>query len=238
MPNQRIAVIGHRGARLLEPENTLRSFRQALDLGVDYAECDVHLTCDGHVVLMHDHTVDRTTNGTGRVNDLTLVQVRALDAGKGERVPTLVELLDLAQGRLPLHVELKDPTAVDRTLQLLADHGMEDEVFVTSGDTSLLLRLRTQNPTIRVEHIFGNPPADAVERAVSVGSLRTSCHFTKLTRAFVEGCHEAGIEVIGWPPNTREEQVQTIECGVDLICSDRPDILIATLSELGFRPAS
>jgi glycerophosphoryl diester phosphodiesterase len=230
-----IAVIGHRGARNLEPENTLRSFRRALELGVDYIECDVHRTRDEHLVLMHDDTLDRTTDGTGAVSELTFPQIRALDAGKGERVPTLQELLDLVGARVRLCVELKDPTALDLVLGLVADRGVADQVFLTSGDTALLERLHAREPHIRLEHIFGQPPPDAVARAVSAGASRVSCHFTKLTQAFVDECHGHGIEVIGWPPNTRQEQVLTAGYGVDLICSDRPDILIATLSELGLR---
>lgn len=237
MTRGRVAVIGHRGARNLEPENTLRSFRKALELGVDYIETDVHRTRDNHLVLIHDDTVDRTTSGTGQVNELALAQVRALDAGKGEQVPTLLEALELVRGRVPLHVELKDPSAVELTLQQLSAQGMEDQVYATSFDTALLQRARALRPALRLEHIFGEPPPDAIQRAVSVGARRASCHFTKLTRQFVDGCHAAGIEVIAWPPNTREEQIQAVEYGVDLICSDRPDVALATLAELGLRPA-
>jgi len=106
-----VQIIGHRGARGLEPENTMRSFRKALELGVDYIECDVHMTKDGHIVLMHDHTVDRTTNASGPVNSFTFDEIRKLDAGEGEIIPTLGELLDLARGKVKLHIELKDETA-------------------------------------------------------------------------------------------------------------------------------
>ena len=88
-----VQIIGHRGARGIEPENTMRSFRKALELKVDLIECDVHMTKDDHIVLIHDHTVDRTTNATGPVNGFTFEEIRRLDAGKGEIIPTLQELL-------------------------------------------------------------------------------------------------------------------------------------------------
>ncbi|HIE27612.1 TPA: glycerophosphodiester phosphodiesterase, partial [Candidatus Poribacteria bacterium] len=81
-----VYVVGHRGAAGVEPENTIRGFRYALELGVDYAECDVHLTKDNHLIVMHDETVDRTTNSTGAIRNLTFAEIRSLDAGKGERV--------------------------------------------------------------------------------------------------------------------------------------------------------
>ncbi len=222
-------IIGHRGARGLEPENTMRSFQKGLELNVDYIECDVHMTKDDHVVLMHDHTVDRTTDGSGLVNSFTFDEIRRLDAGKGERVPTLQELLDLARGKVRLHIELKDETATDSTVSLVEENGMEAEVFLTSGNTETLKRVKELNPSIPTEHIFGNPPDDAIERALSVGAKRVSCHISHLTDEFVQKAHENNIEVIAWPPNTVEEAKKAMECNVDLICTDRPDIVTKDL---------
>jgi len=224
-----VQIIGHRGARGLEPENTMRSFRKALELGVDYIECDVHMTKDGHIVLMHDHTVDRTTNASGPVNSFTFDEIRKLDAGEGEIIPTLQQLLDLARGKAELHIELKDETATEPTVRLVEKNGMEAEVFLTSGNTGTLKRVRELNASIATEHIFGEPPDDAIDRALSVGAKRVSCHISHLTSQFVRKAHENGLQVIAWPPNTVEEARKAIECGVDLICTDRPDIVTATV---------
>src|SRR3954471_1938214 len=89
-------MLGHRGAMAAEPENTLRAFRRAIDLGADGIECDVQRTADGELVLIHDDTVERTTNGTGTVGELTYATLAALDAGGGERIPRLVDLLAYA----------------------------------------------------------------------------------------------------------------------------------------------
>lgn len=229
MAARQIKVVGHRGARGLEPENTLRSFRGALELGVDVLECDVHMTRDGRVILMHDHTLDRTTNGSGAPGDFTFEDIRELDAGQGERVPVLEELLDLVRGQVELHVELKDPTALMPVLEMVTARQARDWVLLTSGDTALLKRLRTADPGIRVEHIFGNPPGDAVQRALAVKATRTSCRFNHLTQAFVDESHRYGLEVIAWPPNTPEELRQALEFGVDMVCTDRPDVIIQAL---------
>ena len=221
-------IIGHRSARGLEPENTTRSFRKALELGVDYIECDVHMTKDGHIVLMHDHTLDRTTNGSGPVNSFTFDEIRKLDAGKGESIPTLRELFDLARGKVKLLVELKDETATEPTIRLVEKSGMEGEVSLTSGNTETLRRVRELNTSIPIEHFFGKPPDDAIDRALGVGAKRVSCHISYLTGEFVRKAHENGLQVIAWPPNAVEEAKKAIECGADLICTDRPDIVTAT----------
>src|SRR5215212_6994015 len=98
-------VVGHRGAAALEPENTLRAFRRGIELGCDYLECDVHLTRDGRLAVIHDETVDRTTDGHGPVAGLTLDALRQLDAGLGERVPTLEEVLAEVRGRAGVLIE-------------------------------------------------------------------------------------------------------------------------------------
>lgn len=224
-----IKIIGHRGARGLEPENTLRSFQKGIDLGVDYIECDVHMTRDDHIVLMHDHTVDRTTNSKGLVNSFSFDEIRELDAGKGEQVPTLQELLDLARGKVKLHIELKDETATEATVKLVEQNDMADQVFLTSGNTKTLQKVKELNPSIPTEHIFGNPPGDAIERAMSVGAKRISCHINHVTSELVKKAHQNGIEVIAWPPNTLGEAQKAAECDVDLICTDRPDIVTKDL---------
>jgi len=224
---RKILIIGHRGARGIEPENTIRSFKKALELCVDYIECDVHLTKDNQIVLMHDHTVERTTNGSGAVNTFTFDEIRELDAGKGEKIPTLQELLDLARGKVRLHIELKDESATESTIRLVEKNNMIDQVFLTSGNTQALKKVRELNPSISMEHIFGDPPPNAIDLALSVGAKRVSCHISHLTREFVQKAHENGIQVIAWPPNTPEESQKATECGVDLICTDRPDIVKA-----------
>ena len=102
-------LTGHRGAAALEPENTLLSMQKAIDLSVDQIEIDVHLTSDQHLVVIHDTTVDRTTDGQGAVADFTLEKIKQLDAGKGERIPTLQEVIDLVRGKVVLQIELKGP---------------------------------------------------------------------------------------------------------------------------------
>jgi len=224
-----VQVIGHRGIAGLEPENTLRSFRRAIDLGVDYVECDVRLTSDARLVLIHDETVDRTTNGAGRVVDMTFDAIRGLDAGHGERVPTLEELIDLIRGRVKAHIELKAEGTAEPVLRLVESKGMVADVALTSGDTERLKDLRALSAHVAIEQIFGDPPPDAIERALSVRAQRLSVHHKHATADYVSAAHDAGLQVVAWPPNTEPQMQAMIDLGVDFICTDRPDILLRHL---------
>ena len=224
-----VQVIGHRGVAGLEPENTLRSFQRAIDLGVDYVECDVRLTADGYLVLMHDETVDRTTSGMGRVDQMTFADLRRLDAGGGEAVLTFAEFLDLIQGKVKAHVELKGDGTEAPVLQFVEAKDALGDVVLTSGDTQKLRRVRARHGKVALEHIFAQPPPDAIQRAQSVKAKRISCHCSHATAAFVEAAHRAFLEVIAWPPNTTATMQAMIDLGVDLICTDRPDILLTLL---------
>ncbi|MEE8523355.1 MAG: glycerophosphodiester phosphodiesterase family protein, partial [Thermoanaerobaculia bacterium] len=144
---ERPRVIAHRGFSGVAPENTLVAIRKAIDVGADMAEIDVLLSRDRHVVVIHDDTLDRTTDGKGPVEDLSLEELRRLDAGSwfsaefaGERMPTLAEVLDLVRGRILLNVEIKSEAVtreieggiVDRVLRLIAEREMGDQVILSS----------------------------------------------------------------------------------------------------------
>jgi glycerophosphoryl diester phosphodiesterase len=230
-----IIVTGHRGAAGLEPENTLRSFRCALDLGVDRVETDVHLTQDGHLVCIHDATVDRTTDGTGAVRDMTLETLRQLDAGKGERIPTLEEAIQTVRGRAVLQIELKGEGTVPPTLSALESAGVTpEEVLLTGFSTAHLEEVRARRPDLPVSHLFGDPPPDAVERAQSVGARSLAINQKHITPEWVDAAHNAGLEIRAWNPDTREDMKRMLVLGVDGMGSNRPDLLLEMLRERGF----
>ncbi|WP_158609608.1 glycerophosphodiester phosphodiesterase [Cellulomonas triticagri] len=148
-PVEQVGVSGHRGASFELPENTLAAFRRALEHGADGIELDVALTSDGVAVVLHDESVDRTTDGTGSVADLTLAQVRALDAGGGERVPTLDEVLALAAGRAEVNIEIKAADAAPAVAEVVARHpGLT--WFASSGQWDALEELLALVPGARV----------------------------------------------------------------------------------------
>lgn len=222
-----MVITAHRGAGFLEPENTLRALRRAIALGVDQIEVDARLTRDGRVILMHDPTVDRTTNGVGRVADLTLAQLRQLDAGLGELVPTLEEALACVRGKVVLQIELKEAHTAAAVVRAVVAAGMEDAVIVTSFVHRWLQEVHTYHPRIRTGALWTRPPHDVVQRARRLGVHALHVWHGHIDEQLVATAHAHGLLVRAWNANHAEEMRRLIALGVDAISSDRPDILLA-----------
>jgi len=230
-----IEVIGHRGAAGLEPENTLRSVRRAIELGVDRVEIDVRISRDGRLVIMHDETVDRTTNGHGYVSELTFDDLRSLDAGMGEKIPTLDEILKFTMGKAKLEIELKVPEATEPTIQLIEELNAEKDVIVISFIHELLERVHDLNPNIKTGALFFEVPKDILQRALKAHASSIHVYYRNVNSELVKEAHRSGLEVAVWNPNRIEEMREMIDLGVDAIGSDRPDILIQLLRDMGMR---
>ncbi len=220
-------LTGHRGAAKLEPENTLLSIQKAIDLGVDQVEIDVHLTCDQHLVVIHDTTVDRTTDGQGAVAAFTLAEVKQLDAGKGERIPTLQEVMDLVRGKVILQIELKGPGTAAPVIQAIKQNSLENGVLLTSFVHDRLREARQLNPALRLGALWGEPPPDACEQAIDMGAEAIHIQHLNIDPHLVEKAHAHGLKIRAWNPDTVEEIQRAIDLGVDAIGSNRPDLLIA-----------
>jgi glycerophosphoryl diester phosphodiesterase len=224
--------VGHRGARGYEPENTLRSFKKAIKLGADMIELDVHTCKSGEVVVIHDEDVDRTTNGRGRVADKTLAELKELDAGKGEKIPTLEEVLDLFEGKIKHHIELKGKncaTCVADTIdRYVKTKGLKrSELLVISFEHDTLLKqFREASPETPIGLLFRRVPDDFAERAVAMGAEFVALFHKKTTKEIVEVAHNRGLKVIVWTVNEPKEISRAKELGVDGITSDYPDRLL------------
>lgn len=229
-------VIGHRGAAALAPENTLRSFEAALALGVDQVETDVQVTADGYLVCIHDDTVDRTTNGVGPVSSFTLAEIKGFDAGEGERIPTLEEVLSEVRGRAILQIELKGEGTVEPTLQTLETARIRpDEVVLLCFDPMRLQRVRELRPDLPTCLLFGSAVADAPEQAGALGAQSLSIRFDCLSEEMSLRARERGLGVHVWTPNSREAFSSLLDAGIDGIATDHPDILLELLRERGVR---
>jgi len=224
-----VMVVGHRGAAGLAPENTLGGFRLALELGVDAVECDVRLTRDGHVVLCHDPTVDRTTDGSGLVAELDLRSIRRLDAGGGERVPLLAELLELLKGRCLLLCELKAEEVTAPAVEVVLNAGMAAEVIFISFRPSCIAKVHSYGQSLRTGVLFGAPRAKALEDALDWGVEYVGAQYKYVCLASVAKARQAGIRLGAWTPNEPEELKAMLALGVDVITTDRPDVLLKLL---------
>jgi len=221
-----VSVVGHRGAAGLVPENTLRGFRKAIELGVACVECDVHLTRDGHLVVMHDKTVDRTTNGSGAIRALDFDAIRALDAGQGERVPTLDEVLATVQGKVKLLCELKGEGVEDTAVDAVLARGMPGEVVFTSFELSRIARVKERADHLQIGAIFANPTDEDIAEALDLGVAGIGILYKRLCLETAGQVLGAGVELRAWNPDTLREQQAMIALGVTGISTNRPDILL------------
>jgi glycerophosphoryl diester phosphodiesterase len=240
----RVTIVGHRGAAAHAPENTLASFEKARELGVDMVEFDVHLTADRRCVVIHDETVDRTTDGHGLVGSKTLPELRELDAGNGERIPTLEELLAWARDvEMPLSVELKHPNVCtnrpyegleEAVLGLLEQFGLIERAFVHSYHHAAVRRAKELRPDVLTA--ISCDYADFVDVAAVARSARANgIHLewrSTSADAVVQG-HAAGIHVLGGGiPDGRDDIVRAlVRNGVDMIDGDDPGHLRAVVED-------
>ncbi len=216
--------IGHRGARSLEPENTLLSFRRAIELGVDAVEMDVRKTRDNKLVIIHDERVDRTTNGSGLVSEMTLEELKKLDAGKGEAIPTLDEAIGLCRGRVRMLIELKEDGMERDVAGELARHGVEGECEVISFKHSRLLRIKEISPDIRTGALFVGFPVRPHQLARDAEADLVVAQHSFVTPEFVELCHKNNVRVYVWNINDRETVKRHASFGVDGIATDDPRV--------------
>ena len=219
-------ITGHRGALGTEPENTLRSFHRAVADGCDEIELDLRVTADDQLVVLHDATVDRTTSGSGEVASLSFDELRSLDAGLGEVVPTWAETVAAIDVRL--QAEVKAARAVSLLVETLqADPSLAARTMVTSSHADILLAVRRALPSANTGLIFGRTPAIAdvlsLTRAAEAGTAL--CGIDGLTPGGVAELHAAGLEVTAWPVPVPETLERAIELGVDGITTDNPHLL-------------
>ena len=228
-----VQAVGHRGAAGVVAENTLKSFAYAIELGVDAVECDVHLSADGHVIVMHDEAVDRTTDGTGKIAEMTLEQLRRLDAGEGQPPPTLEELLETVRGRVRLLCELKADGSEAPAVDAVVARRMESDVTFVSFSFDRLERVRGLRGDLRIGAILSSPRIKDMKRALALGACHVGVQYKNLTLAAVDRARAAGIEIGAWTPNRLPEMEAIIALGVTHVTTDRPDILMQHLNRHG-----
>jgi len=234
---RRYLIIAHRGASAYEPENTLRAFRRAIELGADMSELDVHLSKDGHLIVMHNATVDKTTNGRGAIKDLTLAELKRLDAGKGEPIPTLQEAIDLVRGQNGLYIELKaegTPQPVVDTLRANSFTARR-QVIVGSFQPALVQQVKELAPEIATSLLVGPVyPAEqliAQTKAVQADYVHLcweSRHLQPhrlLTPELLQALRAAGLGIVLWHEERPSELRLLRTLDVDGICSNMPDKL-------------
>lgn len=230
--------VAHRGFSGKAPENTLAAVRMALALPfVRWMEIDVQLTKDGVPVVIHDYSLDRTTNGHGKVKNMEYEPMRRLDAGswkgrafRGERVPSLEEVLALASGRLRLNIELKTvgemyPGLAQAVIDLVNARGMREEVVLTSFDAGVLRRIKELDARFHTGLIYDSRSGDPAGKLDELGCSFLSISFDRLSPVLAKSLIERGVQVMAWTLNKGKEMRRLSEIHSDImICTNRPDI--------------
>ncbi len=221
-----VNIVGHRGAPTEEPENTRRSFRRALELGVAAVELDVQLTRDGRLAVIHDETLDRTTNGHGPVQDFTLAELQKLDAGQGEPIPALEEVLELTRGRTHLLVELKQPEAMGALLQFFREHRAFDAAQVISFWHPAVKALKEAEPRLKTGALLVGCPADPVGLARAARADTLVLNYRYVNRDLVDTAHRQGIKVTVWNIDDPEILRPYLNLNLEGIGTNRPREII------------
>jgi glycerophosphoryl diester phosphodiesterase len=216
--------IGHRGAAGHTPENTLLSFEKAILLGCDMTELDVHLCGSGELVVIHDETVDRTTNGSGLVSQLSLNELKYLDAGLGEQIPLLFEVMSLLNGMVKLNIELKGLGTANPVYELVEFAGWSSEnLLITSFDWTMLKEYRALDPEARIGPLTYDNLPEAMRFAEAVNAHCINPYHRHLDQEYLDQAHTKGFKIYPWTVNEPQDIADVIKRGVDGVISDYPD---------------
>lgn len=229
-----VLVIGHRGASGYAPENTMVSFKKALEMGADMIELDVHRTLDGELVIMHDDDTKRITGFEGSIALMTAARIAELDAGAwfgkefaGERVPTLEQVLEWANGKIKVNIEIKSAGCEEKTVELINKFGMKDSILVTSFNFDYIKKIKELDPGIRtgalVDDLSGPEEIDEIIKTCAPDALNPRYLF--VDKSIVRAAHEKGLTVNPYTVNDPISMKRLIDAGVDGIITNYPDVL-------------
>jgi glycerophosphoryl diester phosphodiesterase len=237
-PSKTPLIVGHRGSSAIAPENTITSFRQSILDGADGVELDVHLTSDGEAVVIHDGTLARTTNGSGRVEKKTLAELKQLDAGswfgrkfKGEQIPTLKEALHILKGKLGVDIELKSTSRmidiVHRTCDVVKELDLMGEVLLTSFEYRFLEQVKQIEDMIPIGLLY--EPSWHVKSGIviarKIGAQFLILHSRNISTRIISEAHDSNILIGEYPVDTKVRFERSRKNGTDILFSNQPAYL-------------
>jgi glycerophosphoryl diester phosphodiesterase len=220
--------IGHRGASGYEPENTLRAFKKAIELKADMVELDVRLCNSGEPVVIHDERLDRTTNGTGLVAEKPLKELKKLDAGKKEKIPTLQEVLEFTDRKVKVNIELKDRGTAKPVVELIKkyvkDKGWSyDDFLISSFSREELKNVKSMHSRIKISVLACDASEDHIEFADALRAESVNYSIKVINKKLVDKARRKGLKVLVGVANDKREIRKAKRLKVDGIFSDYPD---------------
>ena len=232
-----LLIGGHRGNPAEYPENTLASFASAIEIGVEVIECDVHLTSDGRLAVIHDHTLDRTTTGKGPVGARTMAELKKLDAGGGQRIPELSEVLELAHGKVGVAIEVKSlpvkyPRIEEKLVKALHDADMARDSAVISFDHRVVRRVRELSQDVVGGVLVAGRPLMLPELLRWADAEVYSPHWSFVDSETVAEVHRAGAVIGVWTVDDEETLARCQALGVDAVYTNRPRQLLEAMASV------
>ncbi|RXM47753.1 glycerophosphodiester phosphodiesterase family protein [Flavobacterium sp. YO12] len=220
--------IAHRGAKAYEPENTLQAFQKALDLNSDGIELDVHVSADGHIIVIHDETIDRTTNGKGLVNNYSLAELKSFLIDGKYQIPTLNEVFDLVDKKCLINIELKGLGTAPKVVALIEEYISEknwnyNNFIVSSFDWNMLQETSNLNPNIQIGVLTEENLETALAFAEKIKAKAINPDFQLLNTENVQEIQEKGFLVFPWTVNTEKDIQEMKSYNINGIISDNPD---------------
>ena len=221
-----IIIIGHKGASAIAPENTLKAFKKAIELKADMVEFDIHKTKGGEIVIIHDSDTLSITGVQGLIKEMTLEEIKKLDAGEGEKIPTLLELIKVAKEKVGLQIEIKSSGLLEKLIKLLKGENLVNTSIVSCFAFGELVKLKNLEPIIRLGFLL---PEDLVWvrqikrkilKAVDNKFYAIHPHFNITDKEIVDFAHDNGLKVNVWTVNDKDDMERLIQLGVDGIITD------------------
>jgi len=226
-----ILIIGHRGASKVAPENTLLAFEKSIELKADYIEFDLRKTKDGEVVIIHDSNTIRTTGYDGEVRDMMLSELKQIDFGDGERIPTLKELVNSFGNRIGFLFDFATAGLAEDVVKILKHHELKEKPVFSSFITSEILKLREIDKELRLGYLIikqeksKNRIMKTVDKAVKNQFYSMNLYFDVIDKEMVRYVHNSNLKIYAWTVNERNDIKNLIDLGVDAIITD--DVLLA-----------
>lgn len=241
MNKEKVIIFAHRGASNLAPENTLKAFKKAIELKADYIEFDVHQSKDGEIVIMHDSNTFRTTGHIGSIDKMTLKELKQLDCGQGEKIPSLNELIELSKGKIGLNCEVKSKGIAEKIVSIFRDANLIDSTMISSFKHSELLKIQKLEPRLRLASL--NPTRTGwivswfSRRTMLKNAFQSQFYainplYMLVNYKFVKNAHDKNLNVFPWTVDSQTNIENLVRIGVDGIITNNISRVKEVLNKL------
>ncbi len=226
MSEKKILIIAHRGANSVAPENTLKSFKKAIELGADYIEFDNRLSKDSEIVVMHDNSTLRTTGHNAEVRDMTLNELKSLDCGEGEQVPTLLEVIEITKGKIGLQIEVCAAGMAEQLVSVLRENDLIQSAIISSFQYKELLNIQKLEPNLKLAFLWLEVIVSPemikkfTQKAIRKNFYAVHPFYKRIDNNYINFAHKNNLKVNAWVVNSKASMKKLIKMGVDGLITD------------------